>query len=73
MEAKLLQYFKQTRFAKEYADCIELLPQFSIGNYLRQLDPTYQHLDYKVDFLLKVFVDNVTTFIFSHLMSSVCW
>ncbi|MEJ2461028.1 MAG: C-terminal helicase domain-containing protein [Candidatus Thiodiazotropha sp.] len=57
MEAKLLQYFKQTRFAKEYADCIELLPQFPIGDYLRQLDPTYQHPDYKVDFLLKVFGD----------------
>jgi superfamily I DNA and/or RNA helicase len=57
MEAKLLQYFKQTRFAKEYAGCIELLPQFPIGDYLRQLDPTYQHPDYKVDFLLKVFGD----------------
>ena len=31
---------------------IELRPQFPIGDYLRQLDPFYQHPSYRVDFLL---------------------
>jgi hypothetical protein len=33
---------------------VSLVPQFNIGEYLRQLDPTraYQHPKYKVDFLL---------------------
>ena len=33
---------------------MEIIPQFPIGNYLRQLDPTYDHPRYRVDFLLRL-------------------
>jgi very-short-patch-repair endonuclease len=33
-------------------DDVEILPQFPIGEYLRQLDPTYDHPSWRVDFLL---------------------
>ena len=32
----------------------EFRPQFEIGKYLKQLDPNYDHPEYKVDFLLVV-------------------
>jgi hypothetical protein len=31
---------------------LELMPQFNIGQYLKDLNPYYNHPKYKVDFLL---------------------
>ncbi len=52
MEKQLLGWLKATRFFQKNRDVIELRPQFPIGDYLRQLDPFYQHPSYRVDFLL---------------------
>lgn len=52
MEEKIQQYFYETKFYLENRDEIELLPQFPLGEYLRQLDNRYKHPSYKVDFLL---------------------
>jgi len=52
MEANVLNWFYQTRFWKDKQDSVEIIPQFPIGEYLQQLDRTYSHPKYKVDFLL---------------------
>jgi very-short-patch-repair endonuclease len=52
MEPEVLNWFYQTEFWKQNKDNIEFIPQFEIGKYLRQLDRTYNHPNYKVDFLL---------------------
>ncbi len=57
MESKLLDWITKTGFYQLHSDRIEIFPQFPIGNYLRQLDPTYQHPAYKVDFLLTYYSD----------------
>lgn len=51
-EPEVLNWFYQTSFWKENKDKTEFIPQFEIGKYLKQLDPTYSHPSYKVDFLL---------------------
>lgn len=51
-EPEVLHWFYQTDFWKDNKDSIEFIPQFEIGQYLRQLDRTYTHPAYKVDFLL---------------------
>ncbi len=52
MEQNVLNWFYQTGFWQENKDTVELWPQYPIGEYLRQLDPTYRHPKYRVDFLL---------------------
>jgi len=52
MEPLVLNWFYQTSFWKNNKDSIEFNPQFEIGKYLRQLDKTYNHPNYKVDFLI---------------------
>lgn len=52
MEPEVLNWFYQTKFWKENKDNIDFIPQFEIGKYLKQLDRTYNHPNYKVDFLL---------------------
>jgi predicted RNA-binding Zn-ribbon protein involved in translation (DUF1610 family) len=52
MEKAVLNWFYQTSFWQKNKDSIELNPQFELGKYLRQLDPSYNHPNYKVDFLL---------------------
>ncbi len=52
MEARLLDWLQKTRFYEAHRDDIELLPQFPLGDYLRQLDPAYQHPAWRADFLL---------------------
>jgi very-short-patch-repair endonuclease len=51
-EPEVLHWFYQTKFWKENTKSIEFQPQFEIGKYLKQLDKTYTHPAYKVDFLL---------------------
>lgn len=52
MERQVLNWFYQTSLWKEQKDRLELIPQFELGKYLKQLDPQYSHPLYRVDFLL---------------------
>lgn len=52
MEAKVLEWIKNTSFFQQHTSNIELKAQFPIGEYLRQLDPYYDHPTYRVDFLM---------------------
>lgn len=52
MEPEVMNWFYQTDFWKNHKDSIEFQPQFELGKYLKQLDRTYDHPKYKVDFLL---------------------
>lgn len=52
MEPQVMNWFYQTDFCKKYKDNIEFIPQFELGKYLKQLDRSYSHPHYKVDFLL---------------------
>jgi len=52
MEAKLLGWLQQTPFMMVNFEHITVQPQFPIGDYLRQINPTYKHPSYKCDFLL---------------------
>lgn len=52
MEAKVLEWFRQTKFYQSNIDAIDVFAQFEIGTYLKQLDPTYEHPKWRVDFLV---------------------
>ena len=52
MEPEVLNWFYQTSFWKKNQEKITFIPQFEIGKYLKQLNPTYSHPMYKVDFLI---------------------
>jgi hypothetical protein len=54
MEKTLLNWLRQTSFYQKLAQSIEVDAQFKIGEYLKQLNPSYKHPLYKVDFLLKI-------------------
>jgi hypothetical protein len=53
MERQVLEWLKATRLFQNHGESLELIAQFPIGDYLRQLDPTYVHPAWKVDFLLR--------------------
>lgn len=52
MEPEVLNWFYQTEFWNSNKKKVSFIPGFEIGKYLKQLDPTYTHPMYKVDFLL---------------------
>jgi len=52
MEKEIQNYFYQTSFYKNNKEEIEFIPQFPIGEYLKQIDKEYTHPLYKIDFLL---------------------
>lgn len=52
MEAQVLGWLQASRFVQENGEDVEILPQFPIGDYLKQLDPTYEHPNWRVDFLV---------------------
>lgn len=52
MEAKVLGWLKSSAFYQLYSENIEVVAQFPVGDYLRELNPTYTHPSYKTDFLL---------------------
>jgi hypothetical protein len=54
METRVLAWLRQTQMYQKFGDYIEIDAQYPIGDYLRQLDPTYRHPAYKVDFLMKI-------------------
>src|SRR5258706_10094806 len=43
MEKKVLGWLNQTQLLQRFGSYIEIDAQYPIGEYLRQLDPTYQH------------------------------
>jgi len=52
MEPEVMNWFYQTDFWKKNKESTEFIPQFELGKYLKQLDKTYNHPNYKIDFLL---------------------
>lgn len=52
MEPKVLGWLKAAEFLQQQASHVDIQPQFPIGRYLRQLDPSYRHPLWKVDFLV---------------------
>lgn len=52
MEAKALKWIYDTPFWQKNSARCELHAQFELGRYLSQLDPTYHHPNYVVDFIL---------------------
>jgi superfamily I DNA and/or RNA helicase/very-short-patch-repair endonuclease len=52
MEPEVMNWFYQTEFWKKNKENITFIPQFKLGKYLKQLDKTYNHPNYKIDFLL---------------------
>ena len=54
MEKQVLAWLKQTGFVQKFGDALQMDAGFPIGAYLRQLDPTYRHPNYQVDFLLRL-------------------
>ncbi|MEJ8837781.1 ATP-binding protein [Ramlibacter sp. AN1133] len=52
MEQRVLAWLQSTRFVQAQPEDVEILPQFPIGEYLKQLDPTYSHPSWRVDFLI---------------------
>jgi len=54
MEAKVLEWIYATSFYQNRADSVEVIPQFPLGDYLKQLDPSYKHPSWRVDFLILV-------------------
>ena len=51
MEPILFQYLIQTPFYKENKERCEIVPQFNIGKYIRQLNPLAEIPSYRTDFL----------------------
>lgn len=60
MERKVLEWITRAPFYQRHEERLELFAQFPIGDYLRQLDPTYQHPAYRCDFLLSYRADDQT-------------
>ena len=52
MERKVLQWITNTSFFQTNESHIELRAQFSVGDYLKQLNQFYTHPRYRTDFLL---------------------
>lgn len=52
MEPLVLEWLKQTKFWEENKSNAEIHPQFELGKYLKQLEQSYNHPNYRVDFLL---------------------
>lgn len=52
MEVKVLNWLQETSFFKSNIETIELKAQFKIGDYLKQLEPSYSHPKYVCDFLM---------------------
>ncbi|MCG6534129.1 MAG: AAA domain-containing protein [Syntrophales bacterium LBB04] len=52
MEALLYSLVTQTPFYMQNKDRIDIIPQFDIGRYIKQLDPYAQIPNYRTDFLI---------------------
>ena len=54
MEAKVLDWLTKTAIKNEFGERMEITPQFPLGEFLKKIDPSYNHGKYKVDFLLRI-------------------
>jgi AAA domain len=54
MERQVLHWLGQVPLIRDLDGDCEIIAQFELGKYLKQLDPTYHHPDYRVDFLIRV-------------------
>jgi len=54
MERKVLHWLSQVPLIRDLGGDCEVIAQFELGKYLKQLDPSYRHPDYRVDFLVRV-------------------
>ena len=54
MEDQVLHWLRKVPLIDELGENVEIDAQFELGKYLQQIDPTYRHPAYKVDFLLKI-------------------
>jgi hypothetical protein len=54
MERKVLHWLSQVPLIRELGNSCEVHAQFELGKYLKQLDPSYNHPEYRVDFLIKI-------------------
>jgi hypothetical protein len=52
MERKVLGWLRQVPLIRDLGKECEVKAQFELGKYLRQLDDSYRHPDYRVDFLV---------------------
>ena len=52
MERQVLHWLGQVPLIRDLDGDCEIIAQFELGKYLKQLDPTYNHPDYCVDFLI---------------------
>ena len=57
MESKVLHWLAQVPIIRDLDGDCEIIAQFEIGKYLAQLDPTYRHPEYRVDFLILIEMD----------------
>jgi hypothetical protein len=57
MESKVLHWLAQVPIIRDLDGDCEIIAQFEIGKYLAQLDPTYWHPEYRVDFLILIEMD----------------
>jgi hypothetical protein len=57
MERKVLHWLSQVPLIRDFDGDCEVIAQFELGKYLKQLDPTYRHPEYRVDFLIRMSVD----------------
>ncbi len=58
MESKVLDWLTKTAFYQSNQDLVEITPQFPIGEYLKQLDPSYIHPAYRCDFLVRYYSED---------------
>ena len=54
MERKVRHWLTQVPLIRELGTSCEIIAQFEIGKYLKQLDSSYNHPEYCVDFLIRV-------------------
>jgi hypothetical protein len=57
MERKVLHWLTQVPLIRDLDGDYEIIAQFELGKYLKQLDPSYHHPEYRVDFLLRIAMD----------------
>tara|TARA_B100001248_G_C27398994_1_gene468244 strand:+ start:5124 stop:9290 length:4167 start_codon:yes stop_codon:yes gene_type:complete len=60
MEKKLLHWITQTSFYQKYSQYIEIQAQFDVSKYIKSLDPSYDHPNYRCDFLI-IYRDEANT------------
>lgn len=53
MEKKLLSWIQQSSFYQKNQSKLEITAQFKVSDYIKALDPTYKHPNYRCDFLIQ--------------------